>query len=101
MFRLDDVLEQDDDCPSIEDILTFSIFESILNQTQWIDLINNEINQFGVWVFSIVKLKVPLHAEQHCTNRVYDYLLPIASLLNPNTVSNLTFGFIFTEKLYL
>ena len=98
-YRMSPFLQQSDDIAASADVLTFSYQSkdtqdsSNINLTEntraWIDEANAALQPKGINIFSrrTIGPSEVFHAEQHCTVRIYDFVLPVKTIL-PQGISD-------------
>ena len=96
-YRMSPSLQQSSDLAATADVLTFSYLSkdshdsndkrfscnTIDGTRDWLDKINAALVPKGIHVFSRRNIDASevFHAEQHCTVRIYDYVLPVRAVL--------------------
>lgn len=83
-YRMNSMLEQDDDAASCGDVFSISISRVHKNPLERLVAMKSQLAKSGVVVFFLSQLLVPLHAEQHCTHRHYDFVLLTQAILPPH-----------------
>ena len=94
-YRMSPFLKQSDEISASGDVLTFSYQATNVSEKwndplyvqKWLDESNEILGKEGIKLFSRRQLSETLHAEQHCTIRIYDYILPMKVVL-PAGVDN-------------
>ena len=98
-YRMSPFLQQSDDIAASADVLTFSYQSkdiqdsSNINLTEntraWLDEANAALQPKGINIFSrrTIGPSEVFHAEQHCTVRIYDFVLPVKTIL-PQGISD-------------
>ena len=98
-YRMSPFLQQSDDIAASADVLTFSYQSkdiqdsSNINLTEntraWLDEANAALQPKGIQIFSrrTIGPSEVFHAEQHCTVRIYDFVLPVRTIL-PQGISD-------------
>ena len=98
-YRMSPFLQQGDDVAASGDVLTFSYLSKNFQESSnidlmentriWLDNANVALQPKGIHVFSkkTIDSSNVFHAEQHCTVRIYDFVLPVRAIL-PDNVRN-------------
>lgn len=98
-YRMSPFLQQSDDIAASADVLTFSYqskdtqdysdIDTVEKMRMWLDDANAALQPKGIKVFSrrTMDPSEVFHAEQHCTVRIYDFVLPVKAIL-PEGISD-------------
>ena len=77
-YRFSNLLQQESSASSAGEVITcHGLDTKVVESTDWIEKVNEKLPAtIRILGYQYIPKSAPLHAEQHCTAKVYEYLFP-------------------------